>query len=103
MSQQNAQILFMEMDSQTDQWADELLKYTRPSPALLTALPVRRLQANLKASRCTFTVYGGFSGYKGTKTKQTDTPPSGVSKLKPDVLKQLYNVLLFLIPPYIFH
>lgn len=41
MPQQNVQILFMEMDSRADQWANELLKYTRPSPALQTALPVR--------------------------------------------------------------
>lgn len=50
MPQQNAQILFMEMDSRSDQWACELLKYTQPSPALLTALPVRPPQADLKPS-----------------------------------------------------
>lgn len=43
MPQQIAQFLFMGMDSWPDQWADELLKYTRPSPALLTTLPVKRL------------------------------------------------------------
>ena len=37
MSQQNAQILFMEVDSRADQWVSELLKYTRPSPAVQTA------------------------------------------------------------------
>lgn len=59
MPQQNAQILFMEMDSGTDQWADELLKYTRPSPALQTALPVRPLQADLKMQIHCVCVGGG--------------------------------------------
>lgn len=39
MSQQNAQILFMEVDSRADQWVSELLKYTRPSPAVQTPSP----------------------------------------------------------------
>lgn len=47
MPQQNTQILFMEMDSWSDQWAHELLKYTRPSPAPLTALPGGRLETHL--------------------------------------------------------
>lgn len=32
MPQQKAQILFMEMDSWSDQWVCELLKYTQPNP-----------------------------------------------------------------------
>lgn len=37
MPQQNVHILFMEADSGMGQWANELLKYTRPNPAALGA------------------------------------------------------------------
>lgn len=49
MSQQNAQILFMEIDSQSDQWACKLLKYTRPSPIPSTAIHLRLAPAELEA------------------------------------------------------
>lgn len=56
MPQQNVHILFMEADSGMGQWANELLKYTRPNPAALGA-PWKRKKnftQHKTASKCHF-------------------------------------------------